>query len=536
MLKSPLLKVQNLNVSFKTQTAHLHAVRGIDFEVFEGESIGIVGESGCGKTTAIQALCGLCRKGTIEGSAHFDGVDLLQEAHKVLGKKIGMVYQSPLSSLNPTMKIGSQIAEGMIYHGLATRKEAFAKALELLDLVGIPDPKMRAEQYPHELSGGQRQRVCIAIALACNPKLLIADEPTTALDVTIQAQIIRLIKEIQKNLKMSLILISHDMGVIGQIADRILVFYAGKIVEQGTAAQILKAPKHPYTQMLLQARPSPRAIQKTSPPLTMNIHNITKQFFFGKKCFTAVNNVSLNIGKGEILGLVGESGSGKSTLGKMILGLTSPTSGQILFEGTDISQKRNKNQLKEMQIIFQDPYASLNPLLTIESLIAEPTRIHKLPDRVDELLQLVGLPLSAKKRYPHEFSGGQRQRIAIARAIALNPKFLVCDEPISSLDITIQMQIVNLLIELKSKLSLTLLFISHDLAIVRYISDRIAVMKDGCIVEINETDALFKNPQHPYTRMLLSSIHRPLENLTHGAVNHLLNAERQPLEVDTNSK
>lgn len=476
-----MLKVENINVTFTSRGETTHAVKGISFEIKAGETVGIVGESGSGKTTAFQAITGLLPQGTISGSALFDGMDL----KAALGKKIGMIFQSPMSSLNPTMRIGAQIAEGMIYHGFATKSWAKKRANELLKLVGIPED--RARQYPHEFSGGQRQRIAIAIALACNPRLLIADEPTTALDAIVQEQILHLIQEIQKKWGMSLILISHDLKLVGKICDRILVFYNGKIVEQGNAREILTRPNHPYTQVLLAAGSSIQVKKEIEYFSWIEMKNITK--FYRK--FKAVDDVTLSIRKGEILALVGESGSGKSTLGKILLGLISPDYGQITCDG----------KKKRFQMIFQDPYSTLNPRMCIKDILEEPTRIHGEKSRVDELLNLVSLNLKLKERYPHELSGGQRQRVGIARALALNPELLVCDEPVSSLDLTIQSQIIKLLLKLKVELHLTMLFISHDLPMVQKIADRIAVMKDGKILEINTMDQL----QHPYSKELFTS-------------------------------
>ncbi len=455
-----MLKVENLHVSF----AQTQAVKGINFVVHPGETIGIVGESGSGKTTAMHAICGLLSHATITGKATFDG----ENPRASLGKKIGMVFQSPMSALNPTMKIGSQIAEGMIYHGLATKKGAMQRAKEVLTLVGI-DPT-RIVQYPHQFSGGQRQRIAIAIALCCNPKLLIADEPTSALDAMTQNQIVELIQNIQKKFQMSLIFISHDLLVVGQICDRILVFYQGKIIEHGLASDILKRPTHPYTQQLIAAKNFNPVKKGNFYPPWIEIQNISK---FYKK-MVALDNVSLSIRKGELLALVGKSGSGKSTLAKILMGLLPHDRGEIRIEGK-----------KSFQIIFQDPYSSLNPRMRIEAILEEPTIIHGKKSRVDELLELVALPLSMKKRYPHELSGGQRQRIGIARALALNPELLICDEPVSSLDLTIQSQIVKLLLKLKSELGLTLFFISHDLPLMQTIADRIAVMEDGKVIEVS---------------------------------------------------
>lgn len=472
-----MLKVDDLNVTF----AMHHAVRGVSFEVKPGETVGIVGESGSGKTTAMQAICGLLGSATIAGSFSFEGVN----PKTVLGKKIGLIFQSPMSSLNPTMKIGNQIAEGIIYHQIATKKEALKKAHELLELVGIP--AKRAIQYPHQFSGGQRQRIAIAIALACNPSLLIADEPTTALDSIVQKQILTLIQEIQRKRGMSLIFISHDLKLVSQICDSIIVFYQGKIVEQGNASEIIQSPRHSYTQRLLESRSTRLREKKTVSPIWIEIQNISKSY----SKFRALDGVSLTIQKGELLALVGESGSGKSTLAKILLNLIVPDSGTI----------KVLDKKKCFQMIFQDPTSSLNPRMTIEKILKEPTDIHDLPNRVDELLSLVALPHSMKNRYPHELSGGQRQRVGIARALALNPQLLVCDEPVSSLDLSIQSQIIKLLLKLKKELNLTLLFISHDLPLVSAIADRIAVMKDGKIVEIIEND----NMQNNYTKKLFEA-------------------------------
>jgi peptide/nickel transport system ATP-binding protein len=472
-----MLKVDHLNVTFVTH----HAVRGVSFEVKPGETVGIVGESGSGKTTAMQAICGLLTDATISGAISFEGVNPKTQ----LGKKIGLIFQSPMSSLNPTMKIGNQIAEGLIYHKIATKKQALKRAHELLELVGIP--AYRAVHYPHQFSGGQRQRIAIAIALACNPTLLIADEPTTALDSIVQNQILTFIQEIQRKLQMSLILISHDLKLVSQICDSMIVFYQGKIVEQGKTSEIIQSPRHPYTQALLDSRNTFSRENKTLSQPWIEIQNISKSY--GQ--FKALEEVSLTIKKGELLALVGQSGSGKSTLAKILLNLIVPDSGKIEVQG---NQKR-------FQMIFQDPTSSLDPRMCVEKILTEPTEVYNLPNRVDELLSLVALPISMKKRYPHELSGGQRQRIGIARALALNPELLVCDEPVSSLDLMIQSQIIKLLLKLKQELKLTLLFISHDLPLVSAIADRIAVMKDGKIVEIIENESI----QDLYTKQLYQS-------------------------------
>ena len=575
-----LLEVKDLHVSFSIHGRKLSAVRGVCFTVEAGEIVGLVGESGCGKSATVQALLRLDPSQQIEGKVLFNGENLItksiQQLNQIRGPQIGMVFQDPMTSLNPTMTIGNQIAEGLIYHKLATPKAAFQKALELLDLVGISDPKYCITQYPHALSGGMRQRVLIAIAIACNPKLIIADEPTTALDVTISSQILTLLKSLCRRLETSLLLITHDLSVVASVCDRVLVMYAGKIVESGPVEEIFYRPKHPYTKRLLQSIPridrpktnrlvaiegsppslfaqfsgcpfavrcpsateqchkeEPKLVNElacwnpnvevdiTPPPIKraewtseskemdnwLDIRAVTKTF----KKVTAVNNVSLQIRRGEILGLVGESGCGKSTLSRLLMRLEKPNSGQIYFEGNEISTSKDRALCRSMQMIFQDPYASLNPRMTVNDLISEPLIIHKIPvaNTVSELLDLVGLPQNAKYRFPHEFSGGQRQRIGIARALSLKPKFLVCDEPISALDVSTQAQIVDLLLNLHREFNLTYLFIAHDLARVRYLSNRIAVMYLGEIVELADTDTLFESPKHPYTQLLLASASIP---------------------------
>ncbi len=512
-MKKPLLTVKNLTVCFSHQKERIKAVKDVSLTLFERESLGIVGESGSGKTSIIQAITKLS-DASIEGDVFFEDTNLLQNRSKILGTKIGMIFQDPMASLNPIMKIGEQIAEGMIYHKLANRQVAKQKALQLLKLVGLSNEELRYHQYPHELSGGMRQRVAIAIALACNPQLLIGDEPTTALDVTIQAQILQLIKNIQKNFNMSLLLISHDLGVVYETCDRILILKDGMIVEEGETKTLFNSPKHPYTKMLINAwehrsysstPPAPIHLQTNQAPL-LEVKNLSKHFLLKDQIIHAAKSISFSLQKGEILGLVGESGSGKSTLGKMILRLITPSSGQIFFKQEEISNQKKRHLYRQIQMIFQDPASSLNPRMTIESILKEPTDIHHLPPRVDELLDLVGLPQSAKKRYPHEFSGGQKQRISIARALSLKPDLIVCDEPISSLDILIQTQIIHLLLKLQKELGLSLLFITHDLTTVLSIANRIAVMQKGEIVELKESKTLKENPEHPYTKHLLSSI------------------------------
>lgn len=456
-----ILSVNDLHVQFK----ETHAVKGISFEVKPGETVGIVGGSGSGKSAAMLGLTGLIpASGKIE----------LNRKH------LGMIFQDPFSSLNPTMKIGRQVMDGMHCKNRET------KALELLELVGIPDA---FNKYPHELSGGQRQRAMIAGALACNPRLLIADEPTTALDVTTQKQILDLLKKMKDHFQMSLILISHDLKVISSMADRVLVMLDGQVVEQGTVDEVMQNPQHPYTQMLLGSR---EKMSSTSAALNkepiLQVTNLTKRYKTN-----VVDRVSFSIEKGETLGLVGESGCGKSTLSRMLVGLIPPTSGQIAFFG------------KRMQMIFQDPYGSLNPRMTVKQILDEPLTIQGLPSRADELLELVALPKECKDRLPKEFSGGQRQRIAIARALALNPDLLICDEALSALDASTQLQIIHLLQRLQKELGLTYLFIAHDLAMVRMISNRVAVMNEGKIVEMGSVEEIYSHPRHPFTKLLLNS-------------------------------
>lgn len=471
------------------------------------------------------------KSGTIE----FHGKNLVLQSEKqmeaIRGKDISMIFQDPMTSTNPTIRIGEQIAEGLVKHQGLSKKEAFAKTIELLKLVGIKNSEERYNQYPHEFSGGMRQRVMIAMALACNPSLLIADEPTTALDVTIQAQILSLMKEMQQRLGTSIILITHDLGVVAGMCDRVIVMKEGEVVEQGTTEEIFANPQHDYTKRLLHALPKlhekkePKVIPNLAPELDMTVplvevKNISKHFEMAKgNVLKAVDDLSFQIYPGETLGLVGESGSGKSTTGRTLLQLHEPTDGEVLYKGVPVS-RLTKNELKSMrrhmQIIFQDPYSSLNPRKKVLDIIGEALDLHKLTtskeqrrSRVEELLELVGLKKEHALRYPHEFSGGQRQRIGIARALAVEPQFIVCDEPLSALDVSIQKQVVDLLKDLQQRLGLTYLFIAHDLSMVKHISDRVAVMYGGKIVELAESEELYSNPKHPYTKMLLNSIPIP---------------------------
>jgi len=562
-----ILEIKDLVINFKTDEGLVNAVKKISFDIPKGKTLGLVGESGSGKSVTSLATMRLIPNppGSIDnGEIVFQGKNLLdlkeKEMQKVRGKKISMIFQEPMTSLNPVFTVGDQVAETLMLHENLNKEEALKRTAELFDQVGIPDPKNRIKSYPHEMSGGQRQRVMIAMAIACSPDLLIADEPTTALDVTIQKQILELIADLQKRFEMSVLFITHDLGVIADIADEVVVMYRGDIVEKGTTKDIFLNPKHPYTKGLLACRPSldsnPRRLPMVSDfmdekgnqkesrelnkvdkfirpigedknPVVLEIKNLTTAFpieknFFGKttKHLKAVNNVSLKVRKGRTLGLVGESGCGKTTLGRSVLRLIEPTSGEVLYKGQDLpklSKKEMRALRRDVQIIFQDPYASLNPRMTVGSAIMEPMIIHKLfktkeerVTRAKELLVKSGLDGSVMNRYPHEFSGGQRQRICIARALAVEPEFIICDESVSALDVSVQAQILNLLLDLQEDLGLTYIFISHDLAVVKFISDEVAVMNKGEIVELSDCISIYQNPQNDYTKKLLTAIPKGL--------------------------
>ncbi|GGB52697.1 oligopeptide ABC transporter ATP-binding protein OppD [Virgibacillus dakarensis] len=534
----PILQVNNLNVSFQTRDDEFEAVKGVSFDLNNGETLGIVGESGSGKSVTARAIMRLLPSPPSyikDGEITFLGENLANKTEKemesIRGRDIGMIFQDPMTSLNPRIRIGNQIAESLIKHQQLSKKQAKEQTIELLELVGIKDSERRYNQYPHEFSGGMRQRVVIAIALSCRPALLIADEPTTALDVTIQAQILALMKNIQERFGTSIILITHDLGVVAGMCDRVVVMKEGEIVETGKTEAILTDPEHPYTLKLLHALP--RLNEKKKPkkaPLIQTkmdpsrpllaVKSLKQHFILGKgDVLKAVDNISFHIQHGETLGLVGESGSGKSTTGRSVLRLNEPTDGSILYQGVPVnrlSKREMKAMRRHMQMIFQDPYSSLNPRFRVIDIIGQALDIHKLSKskearkkRVEELLDMVGLESSHAFRYPHEFSGGQRQRIGIARALAVEPKFIVCDEPLSALDVSIQAQIVKLLEDLQQRLGLTYLFIAHDLSMVKHISDRVAVMYAGKIVELAESEELYSNPQHDYTKSLLSAIPIP---------------------------
>ncbi len=559
-----LLEVRDLRVSFSARETETEAVRGVSFDLHKGETLGIVGESGSGKSVTARAIMRLLPEASARvksGEIVFLGQNLAQKTRKemeaIRGRDIGMIFQDPMTSLNPTLRIGEQIAETLRKHRKMSKREARAEAVEMLKLVGIRDPETRFDQYPHEFSGGMRQRAMIAIALACRPSLLIADEPTTALDVTIQAQILNVMKQMQEKLGTSIVLITHDLGVVAGMCDRVAVMKSGEIVEEGRTEDIFAKPQHPYTRKLLNALPrldepkkpkggrSADALQgqgsqgeapirndvpnaasaeaslatASAEPL-LEVRSLRQHFNLGKgRTLRAVNDISFFIREGETLGMVGESGSGKSTTGRAILRLHEPTGGDVLYRGMAVnrlSPKEMKLMRRDMQMIFQDPYASLNPRLKVLDIIGEAMDVHGLSKnpaqrraRVEELLEMVGLDPAFALRYPHEFSGGQRQRIGIARALAVEPKFIVCDEPLSALDVSIQSQVVKLLEDLQQKLGLTYLFIAHDLSMVKHISDRVAVMYAGKIVELAESEELYNNPQHPYTKSLLAAIPVP---------------------------
>jgi oligopeptide transport system ATP-binding protein len=525
--KQPILELNNLEVTFSTPDGDVRVVRGIDLEVLPGETVAIVGESGSGKSQAMMAVMGLLTtNGRTAGSVRYRGEEILglpqRELNRIRGAKVTMIFQEPMTSLDPLYRIGSQITEPLVRHGGLSGKAARRRAIELLDLVQIPRPDRRVDAYPHELSGGQRQRVMIAMALANNPDLLIADEPTTALDVTIQAQILELLKELQGRLGMAIVFITHDLGIVRRFADRVYVMRQGEVIESGPVARIFAAPDHTYTRMLLAAEP-----EGTKPPVPedapalLEAGNIGVAFqipggFFSGGGFElkAVDAVSLTLHKGQTIGIVGESGSGKSTLGRALLKLI-PSSGTIRFEGRDIQAldlKRESWVRRELQLVFQDPFGSLSPRLTVGQIVTEGLLVHEpqLPRverdrRAVQALAEVQLDPALRNRYPHEFSGGQRQRIAIARTLILKPKVVVLDEPTSALDRSVQKEIVELLRHLQETHGLSYLFISHDLAVVRAMADEVLVMKEGRVVERGLTEQIFADPKDPYTRALMAA-------------------------------
>jgi peptide/nickel transport system ATP-binding protein len=609
-----LLGVRDLKTYFDTEAGTVKAVDGVSFHIARGETLAVVGESGSGKSVMSLSIMQLIQRPPgrfAGGQIVFDGEDLLakseREMRRIRGNDISMIFQEPMTSLNPVYTVGNQIAETIALHQKQSREGAMRRAIEMLELVGIPEPAQRARSYPHQMSGGMRQRAMIAMALSCGPKLLIADEPTTALDVTIQAQILDLMRGLQRDIGMSILFITHDLGVVAEVADRVVVMYAGQAVEEASVDAVFARPRMPYTIGLLESVPRvdkaaerqqrlrgiagnvpnplslpsgcafhPRcrfvleACRQERPVLEdtggghmsrclrwnelatsqgaptaqtsarsdaadrhpaspkkalLEVKDLRAYFPVRGGVFSrvisnvkAVQDISFSVGDGEVVGLVGESGSGKTTAGRAILGLVQPTSGTVLFDGVDVtnaSKARQRELKKEMQIIFQDPFASLDPRMTVGNTIGEAFQIHRLArgkarrERVATLLERVGMAPDHMRRYPHEFSGGQRQRIGIARALAVEPKFIVADEPVSALDVSIQAQVVNLLQDLKDELGLTLLFIAHDLGVVEYLSDRVIVMYLGRIMEIAPAKQLYANPVHPYTEALLSGVPIP---------------------------
>jgi oligopeptide/dipeptide ABC transporter ATP-binding protein len=515
-----LLEVEGLRVSF----GPARAVDGVDFTMKPGEIVGMVGESGSGKSLTALAVMGLLPSSSRrEGRILWSGRELTEkQARRVRGREIGMVFQEPMSSLNPVFPVGFQVAEVLEEHEGLSRKEASARAVGLLQEVGISAASERARSYPHEISGGMKQRVLIAMATACRTKLLLADEPTTALDVTIQAQILSLLRELRARLGMAILLVSHDMGVIASTADRVLVMRAGKIVEAGGVREVFGAPRHPYTRLLLSSVPRidtrpDRPDAANERPTVLELRDVSKNFSVGKRTLRALRGVSLELAPGESLGIVGESGCGKTTLARIALRLTPPSGGTIRFDGadvTDASERSFRPSRRHVQAVFQDPYSSLNPRMRVGDIVGEPLRAFGFSSaareaRVNEVLRTVGLSSDSAESFPHAFSGGQRQRIAIARALAIRPKLLVCDEAVSALDVSIQAQILNLLRDVQAEYGLSLLFISHNLAVVRHLCHRIAVMHLGEVVELARESDLFDSPRHPYTRALLASVPEP---------------------------
>ena len=546
---APLLEIRDLDVEFTTQQGTVQAVEGASLTLPAGGTLAIVGESGSGKSTTAMAAIGLLPgNGRVAaGSVRFAGEELVglpeSRMRGIRGRRIGLVPQDPMSNLNPVTRVGQQIGETLLTHGMATKKDVGAAVVEVMERAGIPEPARRAKQYPHELSGGLRQRVLIAIGLACRPQLLIADEPTSALDVTVQQVILDQIDEMTRELGSSVLLITHDLGLAAERAQQLVVMHRGRVVESGDARAILEDPQHAYTRSLVAAAPSvaaarllPEAFDPAPAALAeddtaalttvalakqdltplVEIRDLTKVYpVRGHEDFTAVKDVSLKIPRGKTVSIVGESGSGKTTTARMLLKLIEPTSGEITFEGRDVLALKGeglKDFRQRVQAVFQDPFSSLNPSFTVGRIIEEPLQTYRRGNarqrraRVLELMDQVALPSHFHRRYPAELSGGQRQRVAIARALALNPELIVCDEPVSALDVLVQDQILTLLRRLQDELGLSYLFISHDLAVVRLISDYVCVMKDGEVVEAASSEEVFTNPRHPYTRRLLASI------------------------------
>lgn len=582
-MENTLLNIRGLTTTFHSDEGLFTAVNGVNITLNKGETLGIVGESGSGKSVTslsvmqlIPSPPGKISSGTIEYTGRDQKTtDLLKlsekEIRRIRGNEIAMIFQEPMTSLNPVLTCGFQVAEALRLHKGLSKKEARARSIELFVKVKLPRPESIYDSYPHQLSGGQKQRVMIAMAISCDPSILIADEPTTALDVTVQAAILDLLDQLQKEFNMGIIFITHDLGVVADIADRVVVMYKGKVVEEGPVEQIFKSPKHPYTKGLLACRPPLDKRLSVLPTVSdfmqvndgeiretgLTINDVILRYEIGKEQRTerlnilkhsdialdvdslskyypvkkgvfgrvkdhvkAVDNVSFRVFKGETLGLVGESGCGKTTLGRAILRLIEPTAGKITFKGRDLTSlgaAELRKMRKHIQIIFQDPYSSLNPRMTIGNAIMEPMKVHHLHrddkerrGKVIELLERVSLSESHFNRYPHEFSGGQRQRVCIARALALNPEFIICDESVSALDVSVQAQVLNLLNELRDQFGFTYIFISHDLSVVKFMSDRMMVMNAGRIEEMGDADEIYSNPASAYTRKLISAIPKGL--------------------------
>ncbi len=556
-----VLEISDLQIGFEHENEVKEVIHKISYDLYANEILGIVGESGSGKSVSSLAVLGLLpkTKAKISGDIYFDNHEILncseKEFQSIRGSKISMIFQEPMSSLNPSLKCGYQVLEVIQQHMSLSKEDAKERVIALFEQVKLPRPEVIFNQYPHQISGGQKQRVMIAMAIACKPEILIADEPTTALDVTVQKEIVLLLKEIQQETGMSIVFITHDLSLVSEIADRVLVMYQGNIVEQGEVSQVFKNPKEQYTRALIGSRPSLDIRLKKLPTVSDFVNNSIekeeytseerkvfldgiyshqpllevknlKTFFqpnkslFGNKNkpIKAVDDVSFKIYESETVGLVGESGCGKTTLGRTVLGLERATSGEVLYRGKDIvnlTNKERKNLRKEIQIIFQDPFSSLNPRLPVGEAILEPMKVHGIMSsrddrkkKVFEILKRVGLDESAYHRYPHEFSGGQRQRIGIARTIALEPKLIVCDESVSALDVSVQAQVLNLLNDLKADFGFTYIFISHDLAVVKYMSDQLLVMNKGKLEEIGDADEIYRNPQQEYTQKLIDAIPR----------------------------
>lgn len=553
-----MLQIKDLSISFKNKDQFVKVVDAISFAIPENLIVGVVGESGSGKSVSSLAILGLLpiNKSFIEGTILFDNKHILEfgesDFRKLRGSEIAMIFQEPMSSLNPTITCGEQVVEVLEIHTQLSKSEIKDEVISLFNKVKLPRPEEVFSSYPHQISGGQKQRVMIAMAIACKPKLLIADEPTTALDVTVQKEIISLLKELQEETKMSILFITHDLALVSEIADEIVVMHKGSIVEKGTSEEIFKAPKEKYTQALIKSKPSLHQRLKILPtvadfserefipevytdeervhfhekiynqPAILEIKNLEKHFIskgsWLKKnsIVKAVDDVSFKIYEGETLGLVGESGCGKTTLSRTILQLEKASKGQIIYKGKDVTtlnSKELKGLRKELQIIFQDPFSSLNPRITVGEAILEPMKVHKVlannkerKTYVLDLLEKVGLQRDHFYRYPHEFSGGQRQRIGIARTIALQPKIIICDESVSALDVSVQAQVLNLLNDLKSEFKFTYIFISHDLSVVKYMSDQLVVMNKGKIEEIADADVIYSKPRTGYTKTLIDSI------------------------------